>query len=67
MRSKATEEMLRTLSSPKIDWSSFALEHKSVPDSLAAKTLGPAEENNPQSSEKSVDASEDLATRPGAV
>ncbi|KAE8671412.1 COP9-signalosome 5B [Hibiscus syriacus] len=44
VRSKATEEMLRTLSSPKIDWSSFALEQKSAPDSLAAKNLGPAEE-----------------------
>ncbi|KAK8654636.1 hypothetical protein V6N13_107243 [Hibiscus sabdariffa] len=47
VRSKATEEMLRTLSSPKIDWSSFA------------------EENNLESSKKSVEAYEDLATRPG--
>ncbi|GMI94777.1 hypothetical protein HRI_003147000 [Hibiscus trionum] len=63
VRSKATEEMLRTLSSPKVDWSLFALEQKSAPDSLAAKNLGPAEENNPGSSKKSVEASEDLATR----
>ncbi|KAL4317984.1 hypothetical protein GQ457_18G000460 [Hibiscus cannabinus] len=66
VRSKATEEMLRTLSSPKVDWSSFALEQKSAPDSLAAKNLGPAEENNPDSSKNSVEASEDLATRPAA-
>ncbi|XWS70588.1 hypothetical protein CRYUN_Cryun03dG0059800 [Craigia yunnanensis] len=60
VRSKATEEML-TLSSSKIDWSSFALEHKSGPDSLVAR---PAEEDNPQSSKKSVDASVDLAAKP---
>ncbi|XVF35750.1 hypothetical protein REPUB_Repub18cG0173100 [Reevesia pubescens] len=64
VRSKATEEMLRTLSSPKIDCSSLALKHKSGPDSLVAKNLGPAEEDNPQSSKKSVDASADLAARP---
>ncbi|KAA3457763.1 protein KAKU4-like isoform X2 [Gossypium australe] len=63
VRSKATQEMLRTLSSPKVDWSSLALEHKS-PDTLAAKNLGLAEEINLQSSKKTVDASEDLATRP---
>ncbi|KAE8687503.1 COP9-signalosome 5B [Hibiscus syriacus] len=66
VRSKATEEMLRTLSSPKIDWSSFALEQKNAPDPLAAKNLGPAEENNPDSSKKSVEASEVLATRPAS-
>lgn len=64
VRSKATQEMLRTLSSPKVDWSSLALEHKSVPDTLAAKNLGTAEEINLQSSKKTVDASEDSATRP---
>ncbi|XWS17924.1 hypothetical protein CRYUN_Cryun33cG0109900 [Craigia yunnanensis] len=64
VRSKATEEMLRTLSSPKIDWSLFALEHKRGSDSLVANDLGPAEEDNPQSSKKSVDAHVDLAARP---
>ncbi|XWS72841.1 hypothetical protein CRYUN_Cryun02cG0074600 [Craigia yunnanensis] len=64
VRSKKTEEMLKTLSSSKIDWSSFALEHKSGPNSLVAKSLGPAEEDNPQSSKKSVDASVDLAAKP---
>ncbi|WRX33005.1 hypothetical protein QQP08_025492 [Theobroma cacao] len=64
VRSKATEEMLRTRSSSKIDWSSFSFEHKSGPDSLVAKTLGPAEEDNPQSSKKSGDASVDLGARP---
>ncbi|XP_007011585.2 PREDICTED: protein KAKU4 isoform X2 [Theobroma cacao] len=64
VRSKATEEMLRTRSSSKIDWSSFSFEHKSGLDSLVAKTLGPAEEDNPQSSKKSGDASVDLGARP---
>ncbi|XVF89484.1 hypothetical protein PTKIN_Ptkin19aG0133700 [Pterospermum kingtungense] len=64
VRSKATEEMLRTLSSPKVDWSSFAFEHKRGSDSLVANNLGPAEEDNSQSSKKSVDASVDLAARP---
>ncbi|EOY29206.1 Uncharacterized protein TCM_036812 isoform 3 [Theobroma cacao] len=67
VRSKATEEMLRTRSSSKIDWSSFSFEHKSGPDSLVAKTLGPAEEDNPQSSKKSGDASVDLGARPAVT
>ena len=67
VRSKATEEMLKTLSSSKIDWSSFALEHKSGPDSFFANSLEPAEKDNPQISKKPVDASVDLAAKPGAV
>ncbi|XVF48167.1 hypothetical protein PTKIN_Ptkin03bG0169200 [Pterospermum kingtungense] len=63
VRSKATEEMLKNLSSSKIDWSSFSLEHKNGPDSLVAKGLRPAEEDT-QSSRKSVDASVDLAVKP---
>ncbi|XVE71363.1 hypothetical protein DITRI_Ditri10aG0144500 [Diplodiscus trichospermus] len=64
VRSKATEEMLRTLSSAKIDWSSSALEHKTGPDSLVTNSLGPVEEDNLQNSKKSVDASIDLAGKP---
>lgn len=36
VRSKATEEMLRTPPSSKIDWSSFALENKSIINPLVA-------------------------------
>ncbi|KAK4558749.1 hypothetical protein RGQ29_008144 [Quercus rubra] len=39
VRSKATEEMLRTLPSSKIDWSALTLGHKSSPNSLAAEKL----------------------------
>ncbi|XP_022729032.1 protein KAKU4 isoform X2 [Durio zibethinus] len=63
VRSKATEEMLRTLSSSKTDWSSFALELKSSPDSLVADNLGPAKEDKPQSFKKPVDATVDLAAK----
>ncbi|XVE53463.1 hypothetical protein DITRI_Ditri03aG0005400 [Diplodiscus trichospermus] len=66
VRSKATEEMLRTLSSPKIDWSSFGVEHKRGCDSLVANNSGPPEEDNPQSSKKSVDEAVDLAARPAS-
>lgn len=39
VRSKATEEMLRTLPSSKIDWSALTLGHKSSPNSLAGEKL----------------------------
>ncbi|XP_075640819.1 protein KAKU4 [Castanea sativa] len=39
VRSKATEEMLRTLPSSKIDWPALTLGHKSSPNSLAAEKL----------------------------
>ncbi|GMI92402.1 hypothetical protein HRI_002909600 [Hibiscus trionum] len=63
VRSKATEEMLRNLSSSKIDWPSFPVEHKKGPDSIAANDLGPAKEDNSQISRRPVDASTDLAAK----
>lgn len=39
VRLKATEEMLSTLPSSKIDWSTFALEHKSGLNSPATEKL----------------------------
>lgn len=39
VRSKATEEMLRTLPSSKIEWSALAIEHKTSPNSLVAEKL----------------------------
>ncbi|KAA3489821.1 protein KAKU4-like [Gossypium australe] len=67
VRSKATEEMLRTLSSSKIDWSSFQLEHKNGPDSIVSNNFGPAEKDKSQSSKRLVDAPIDLAAKPGAL
>lgn len=66
VRFKATEEMLKTRSSSKINWSSFALEHKNGPDSFVSNGLRPAEEDT-QSSKKSVDAYVDLAAKPGVL
>lgn len=37
VRSKATEELLRTLPSKRIDWSSFALEKKNDPNTLISE------------------------------
>jgi hypothetical protein len=39
VRTKATEEMLRTLPSSKIEWSALAIEHKTSPNSLVAEKL----------------------------
>ena len=39
MRAKATEEMLCTLPSKKIDWSSFALEKRASPKPLLAENI----------------------------
>nr|KJB55200.1 hypothetical protein B456_009G068300 [Gossypium raimondii] len=66
VRSKATEEMLRTLSSSKIDWSSFPLEHKNGPDSIVSNNFGPAEKDKSQSSKRPVDAPIDLAAKPAS-
>ncbi|XP_004501249.1 uncharacterized protein [Cicer arietinum] len=40
VRSRATEEMLRTVPSSKIDWSAFAAEHKSNVNSSAIENIG---------------------------
>ncbi|PPR98932.1 hypothetical protein GOBAR_AA21743 [Gossypium barbadense] len=66
VRSKATEEMLRTLTSSKFDWSSFPLEHKSGPDSIVSNNFGPAEKDKSQSSKRPVDAPIDLAEKPAS-
>ncbi|GMI81557.1 hypothetical protein HRI_001824900 [Hibiscus trionum] len=55
VRYKASEEMLRNLSSSKNGWSSFPLEHKKVPDSIAANNLGPTKEDKSQGSKRPVD------------
>ncbi|TXG62360.1 hypothetical protein EZV62_013723 [Acer yangbiense] len=62
VRSKATEEMLRSLPSSKIDWSSFALGHKNVSNSLVADDIEARMRDKMQSSTKSIDASSNLAT-----
>jgi hypothetical protein len=61
VRSKATEEMLRTLPSSKIDWSAFALEHKSSPNSLATEKLDDSTGDKMQTSTQPIDASLNLA------
>ncbi|KAK8645291.1 hypothetical protein V6N13_119132 [Hibiscus sabdariffa] len=65
VRYKATEEILKNLSSSKIDSHSFPLEHKKGPDSVAANNLGPAKEDKLQISKRPVDASIDLAAKSG--
>ncbi|CAJ2643386.1 unnamed protein product [Trifolium pratense] len=40
VRSRATEEMLRTVPSSKIDWSAFAVEHKNNVNSSAIENIG---------------------------
>lgn len=62
VRSKATEEMLRTQPSSKIDWSAFASEHKSSPSSLAADKLEASVGDKMVNSAKSVHASLNLTT-----
>lgn len=61
VRSKATEEMLRTLPSSKIDRSAFALEHKSSPNSLATEKLDDSTRDKMQTSTQPIDASLNLA------
>lgn len=61
VRSKATEEMLRTLPSSKIDRSAFSLEHKSRPNSLAAEKLDDSKGDKILTSTQPVDASLNLA------
>lgn len=61
VRSKATEEMLRTLPSSKIDWSAFALEHKSSRKSLVAENLEDGKRDKMHDSAQPIDASLNLA------
>lgn len=62
VRSKATEEMLRTPPSSKIDWSSFALENKSMSNSLVASEALTSLRDKVHSSTKPVAASVNVAT-----
>ncbi|KAL9439812.1 hypothetical protein AB3S75_018643 [Citrus x aurantiifolia] len=62
VRSKATEEMLRTPPSSKIDWSSFALENKSISNSLMANEALTSLRDKVHSSAKPVAASVNVAT-----
>ncbi|KAH7573977.1 hypothetical protein JRO89_XS03G0234100 [Xanthoceras sorbifolium] len=62
VRSKATEEMLRSLPSSKIDWSSFALEHKIVANSSVPDDIEARMRDKMQTSTKSLDASLNMAT-----
>lgn len=62
VRSKATEEMLRTPPSSKIDWSSFALENKSISNSLVANEALTSLRDKVHSSAKPVAASVNVAT-----
>ncbi|KAE8056494.1 hypothetical protein FH972_013263 [Carpinus fangiana] len=61
VRSKATEEMLRTLPSSKIDRSAFSLEHKSSPNSLVTEKLDDCKGDKMLTSTQPVDASLNLA------
>ncbi|XP_059462136.1 protein KAKU4 isoform X2 [Corylus avellana] len=61
VRSKATEEMLRTLPSSKIDRSAFSLEHKSSPNSLVTEKLDDSMGDKMLTSTQPVDASLNLA------
>ncbi|GLT58308.1 hypothetical protein SLA2020_312100 [Shorea laevis] len=64
VRSKATEEMLRSRPSSKIDWSSFALEYKSGHALMFSDRLGAGQVHEIPSSTKSVDASLNFAAGP---
>ncbi|XP_020226314.1 protein KAKU4 isoform X1 [Cajanus cajan] len=57
VRSRATEDLLRTLPSSKIDWSAFAVENKNNVNSSAIETIGERVHN----STNLVDASANLA------
>ncbi|KAG2699899.1 hypothetical protein I3843_07G209000 [Carya illinoinensis] len=61
VRSKATEEMLRTLPSSKIDWSQFALERKSSLNSLATEKLEDGDGDRRHKSTQPIDTSLNLA------
>lgn len=57
MRSKATEEMLRTLPSKRIDWSGFGLENKSSPNAFMSRDRGANVGNKRPNSSESINAS----------
>ncbi|RDX85744.1 Protein KAKU4, partial [Mucuna pruriens] len=61
VRSRATEDLLRTLPSSKIDWSSFAMENKNIVNSSAIENIGASLGERVHNSTNLVDASANLA------
>ncbi|KAL5074239.1 hypothetical protein RYX36_013223, partial [Vicia faba] len=60
VRSRATEEMLRTLPSSKIDWSAYAVENKSNVNSSAIENIGTSLGDKVHTFTNLVDTSADL-------
>ncbi|KAL5190129.1 Protein KAKU4 [Glycine soja] len=61
VRSRATEELLRSLPSSKIDWSAFAMENKNNVNSSAIENIGASLGERVHNSTNLVDASVNLA------
>ncbi|KHN16464.1 hypothetical protein glysoja_036566 [Glycine soja] len=61
VRSRATEELLRSLPSSKIDWSAFAMENKNNVNSSAIENIGASLGERVHNSTNLVDASANLA------
>ncbi|WJX35694.1 hypothetical protein P8452_23650 [Trifolium repens] len=62
VRSRATEEMLRTVPSSKIDWSAFAVEHKNNVNSSAIENIGASSREKVHNFTNLVDTSVNLAS-----
>ncbi|KAK7352788.1 hypothetical protein VNO80_18216 [Phaseolus coccineus] len=62
VRFKATEDLLRTLPSSKIDWSALGMENKNNVDSSAIENIGASLAERVYNSTNLVDASANLAT-----
>lgn len=61
VRSRATEDLLRSLPSSKIDWSAFAMENKNNVNSSAIENIGASLGERVHNSTNLVDASVNLA------
>lgn len=61
VRSRATEDLLRTLPSSKIDWSALGMENKNNVDSSAIENIGASLAERVHNSTNLVDASANLA------
>ncbi|KAG5031029.1 hypothetical protein JHK85_015011 [Glycine max] len=61
VRSRATEDLLRSLPSSKIDWSAFAMENKNNVNSSAIENIGASLGERVHNSTNLVDASANLA------
>ncbi|TKY74641.1 KAKU4 protein [Spatholobus suberectus] len=66
VRSRATEDLLRTLPSSKIDWSAFAMENKNNVNSSDIENIGASLGERVHNSTKLVDASANLARELGS-